>query len=734
MRRVTRDWLLLVTMTALSVSACGDNGGPLATCDRLNFVAHQDDDLLFMQPELDDEIARGEAVTTVYVTAGNALEGVDYAATRIRGVEAAYGAVAHSVRGLDDWTCRWIEVAGFPLQDCRLSIAPVSLLFLAMPDGGIPGNYPNSVLMLWENDVQQVTTVSERPTSIDRAGLLDVLAAIMRATAPSRIDTLDLESTHGDDHSDHMIVGAAVVLAAAKDGISVPITAHRGYDMSNEPADMDDAHDQACTTFMETYEACVETCGACGTLPCTSPLTPAYVTWLARHYAVARRAATMHGQFAALANATSTVVPSMSCLLDGAAAPTLGACADAPNWTLTSSGQLRDASGNCVTASDDGTISMQACVGGPAQYFLFDDEGYLWSGLPPTPVSGMDYDHLRCLTVAEGLVEASLCGRESSQRWTLTRAPVITNWGALGLAIGNPTPKRAVVLANLVGDISADLCEVSREQGVLRCALGHGDGTFAAAVPVSIAAAAAPLAVAPNSLAIGDVDGDGLPDACGLRFDGVYCALAADGFATPRQWSSLFSGVEPTSAAAASIALVADGSGRATLCGSEGRSLLCIPSDGREFATSASRSSGFTSDTVAWFGTLDGTNQLQWCVSTDVGVWCGALGVNKDDGRSWSWSLANQVHQSLLDDGLIADYGTGALADVDGDGRADQCSFVDGDVRCATSHNDAFGPRYLMMSTASASQATLWLGDLDGDGRADVCVAVNDTLRCALSP
>ena len=74
------------------------------------------------------------------------------------------------------------------------------------------------------------------------------------------------------------------------------------------------------------------------------------------------------------------------------------------------------------------------------------------------------------------------------------------------------------------------------------------------------------------------------------------------------------------------------------------------------------------------------------------------------------------------------DYDTSALADVDGDGRADLCTLVAGSVSCALSHGRAFGPRVPLLA---ATGVALWLGDLDGDGVAEPCVDTGDAIVCA---
>lgn len=61
----------------------------------------------------------------------------------------------------------------------------------------------------------------------------------------------------------------------------------------------------------------------------------------------------------------------------------------------------------------------------------------------------------------------------------------------------------------------------------------------------------------------------------------------------------------------------------------------------------------------------------------------------------------------------------GLLGDVDGDGRADLCLFLDGVFRCDTEHD--FGASETRIRFGQSGDVPL-LGDLDGDGKADPCV------------
>jgi hypothetical protein len=92
----------------------------------------------------------------------------------------------------------------------------------------------------------------------------------------------------------------------------------------------------------------------------------------------------------------------------------------------------------------------------------------------------------------------------------------------------------------------------------------------------------------------------------------------------------------------------------------------------------------------------------------------------------WSFS------QHGIVDRAPASTATGALADIDGDSRADLCSIRIGasSVRAART-----GFRRCPRSRRCrwAQPTALWLGDLDGNGTADACVDDAGTIRCVRS-
>ena len=689
-----------LAMAVCLLLGCGDNllGGSaqLAHTHDLDVVAHQDDDLLFMQPDLIEAVRRGSGVTNLYITAGNGKKGTAAANPRYEGLKSAYGDAAHD----HAWDCGWLTVREHPIQHCRLEAENVSLLFLAYPDGGKYGELHHSLLRLWEGSIENATTVADRTTVYSRDELIETVAAIMRTVEPDTIRTLDLAASHGYDHSDHMIVGALTGLALARTTLDPDLITYRGYNTSSEPANKLPAVFASVHEVLAHYEACATNCGAeCGT-PCTA-IEPSHDTWLGRRYAVGFRKQA-RGQLRA----------GSQCLTGGG----LGDCATAPSFAL-AHGQLLGGSG-CLAIDGTGTPVLAPCDrADPAQRFLFDDEDHLWSGLAPDFGPLLDYAHMRCVVPnADHTVTTATCGGPDTPRWQW--APVLAYTPRANL--GFSATGRAVRLGDLDGDGLADLCAVTATG--LMCAPGAGDGTFAPAIRIDDPGA--PLAIDPQSLTIGDLDRDGLPDACGRDSAGVLCALSSAHFTTTR-FSSNFSDSDARPTTSSSLAIVdADGDGTHDVCGIAAAGVVCTSFDKTEL-----RSSWPAIGSAVLPRDLDGDQRADWCALTDTGPACSlaAEATLSTDGVAWGFSMNNVIDTFQAGPDLTD------IADIDGDGGGDLCSPLAGTISCARSNGRGFGPRTTVAVLPEEPNASaLWLGDLDGDGRADACVDLGDQIACAI--
>lgn len=263
----------------------------------LNVVAHQDDDLLFLNPSISADIAAGSVVRTVFLTAGDAGLADDYWRGREDGARAAYAQMA----GVDDiWTDAVLDVAGHPLRLSTLSAHPrVSLLFLRLPDGnlndgGFPATGHVSVHRLWTGATTCVQCV-DGSSSYTRDDLIDTLAAVMDDVAPDVVRMLDVVGAVGDgDHPDHH-ASAYVAHAACRRHAGTPVrVGHRGYPVA--------ALAQNLTALQAAAKE--ETFLAYAPHDPQAPQSPAalgdYGAWIARRYPVGT------GNVAGLARVTAS--------------------------------------------------------------------------------------------------------------------------------------------------------------------------------------------------------------------------------------------------------------------------------------------------------------------------------------------------------------------------------------------------------------------------------------------
>lgn len=210
------------------------------TCARtLNVVAHEDDDLLFINPSVSEDIASGRCVVTLFVTAGDAGRTPSYWTRRERGAMAAYASMAGTSQ---TWYSDTLVLAGHPLLRQRLAGTRITLLFMRLPDAHGSPNRPFGTLeALWKGGVRSMRTLSGG-TSYTKQTLIKTLTAAMVAYQPDRIRTLDYAGHYGDgDHADHHTVGYLTYAAQRNYHAHHRIIGYRGYTVANYPDNLDDS-------------------------------------------------------------------------------------------------------------------------------------------------------------------------------------------------------------------------------------------------------------------------------------------------------------------------------------------------------------------------------------------------------------------------------------------------------------------------------------------------------------
>lgn len=201
-------------------------------------VAHEDDDLLFINPAVSDDIAAGRCVVTLFVTAGDAGRARSYWHRRELGSMAAYAAMAHVP---DRWVEGTLAVAGHSLTRVQLPNTRITLLFLRLPDKhGNPQRPLESLQRLWLGQIGTMYTL-DSGDAYTRQSLIDTLTGVMNVYQPADIRTLDYAGRYGDgDHADHHTVGY-LTYAAQRDYLSPHrISGYMGYEVDGQPENLSD--------------------------------------------------------------------------------------------------------------------------------------------------------------------------------------------------------------------------------------------------------------------------------------------------------------------------------------------------------------------------------------------------------------------------------------------------------------------------------------------------------------
>lgn len=249
----SKDTLLSNVILPVGLLQPTVNSGCMGGVTIMNVVAHQDDDLLFMNPNLLHHIAAGHCVRTVYVTAGDAGQNSQYWLRRERGSQAAYASLLGDKKEV--WNQRTIKLADHEIVTV---VNPrgnkrVSLIFMRLADGNIDGKgfaatNHESIAKLLSNELPVIHTVDGQ-SNYTSDQLTKALLLFMKTYQPTEINT-QVTSDEGHafhDHSDHMTVGQYTQRAHSeytKQAISIPIHYYVGYPIREKQASVsgDDFH------------------------------------------------------------------------------------------------------------------------------------------------------------------------------------------------------------------------------------------------------------------------------------------------------------------------------------------------------------------------------------------------------------------------------------------------------------------------------------------------------------
>ena len=225
---------------------------PRTSCDvptAMNVVAHEDDDLLFINPDTLHELQVGHCVRTVYLTAGD--DGLDrgYWLNREQGAEAAYSAMTGSKQ---PWVERTVQLTDHQYIAVAnlLGDSQVSLIFFRLPDGGLRGQgfgatHQESLASLYKGQMGALHSVDGQ-SFYNSDQLTASLTKLFKTFNPTIIRTQS--SYHGmrfSDHADHQAVGLFVRRAydayekeQFANEVTVPLNYYIGYPIRERPANV----------------------------------------------------------------------------------------------------------------------------------------------------------------------------------------------------------------------------------------------------------------------------------------------------------------------------------------------------------------------------------------------------------------------------------------------------------------------------------------------------------------
>ena len=238
--------ILKVLSTVLPIPINNILNKTCLTTTNINIVAHEDDDLLFMNPDILRDIEQGRCIRTVYLTAGDAGSNKFYWLSRQQGLETAYSFMNGTPN--DIWIERIVEIA----NNQFITIAnprgntKLSLIFFHLPDGNLVGQgfksddfeslqklYFKRISIIHSVDGQSVFSLQD---------IINDLAKLMSTYDVTGVRTQAkyLNQTF-PDHSDHLTTGriaskAYAIYRQQSGSMKVmPITYYIGYPIRTLP-------------------------------------------------------------------------------------------------------------------------------------------------------------------------------------------------------------------------------------------------------------------------------------------------------------------------------------------------------------------------------------------------------------------------------------------------------------------------------------------------------------------
>ncbi|MFI7353731.1 PIG-L family deacetylase [Streptomyces avidinii] len=268
-------------------------GAPVAVVDApdpgrvLQVIAHPDDDLYFMNPDLRYSISAGHPVTSVYLTAGEA-DGINagagmaattrpnkpaYAEARQNGIRAAYAQMATGDRS-SPWQRTVVPTKGGGHAEVDVLVAEpqLNLVWLQLREAGtVYDDAPDSLHGLWDGRVPRLESMLASGTpvkqrfSYTKDQVVQTLVGILEQYRPTTVRSQDPtpgrfpDTKRYTDHQDHFYGARFVQLATAayakdvKDRPHFAVQNYAGYVNGSLPGALDPAEAKEKLDILGTY-------------------------------------------------------------------------------------------------------------------------------------------------------------------------------------------------------------------------------------------------------------------------------------------------------------------------------------------------------------------------------------------------------------------------------------------------------------------------------------------------
>lgn len=205
----------------------------------VQIVAHPDDDLLFLSPDIDRHINSGGQSITVVITAGDITGNGDTpgerARNRQRGLMDAYARMAgvsdSNPDAQEEWSGEVWRIGGRQVEWYWLNgaPAPVDLVFMNLHDGALEDTYKGAT----DNTVIPTGGLVGESFSYNRAAVVSTLAEIIKHYRPTVVRAQDTDPDHRytADHGDHIHAARFAAEAVNASGLRPIVINYRDYNI-----------------------------------------------------------------------------------------------------------------------------------------------------------------------------------------------------------------------------------------------------------------------------------------------------------------------------------------------------------------------------------------------------------------------------------------------------------------------------------------------------------------------